>query len=130
MYSYTPDEIKTKALRFNEGKAELGYVLQFSSAMESLARIFEFGAVKYEEDNWLKGGKPDKEYIDSAIRHLVSWTKGEVYDSDSGCSHLGHAVWNLCALMQTNHPTETFDPTIFSDRKHYWLKEKECTEPF
>ena len=112
----------SEALRFNEGKPKLAYMLEFPSAIEAVSRIMEFGATKYEDGNWKIGGKPDREYLDSMMRHLRAWLEGEVYDQDSGCSHLGHAIWNLLALQQLNHKDEVIDEDLFSKRCNSWKK--------
>jgi hypothetical protein len=118
----------SEALRFNEGKPSLSYILQFVNPMRAIARIMEFGAAKYEDGNWRKGGKPDKEYLDSMMRHLTYWLHGEVYDDDSGCSHLGHAIWNLLALHELNHPDEIMDEAVFKKQCAYWKAVKEGKE--
>jgi hypothetical protein len=114
----------SEALRFNEGKPKLSYFLEFSSPMEAIARIMEFGACKYEDGNWRQGGKPDSEYLDSMMRHLDKWKRGETFDQDSGCSHIGHAIWNLCALLELNYPTEVIDEALFRKQCEYWLVQK------
>jgi hypothetical protein len=86
----------------------------------------EFGASKYDDGNWRKGGKPDSEYLDSMMRHLTSWLEGEVYDTDSGCGHLGHAIWNLLALHELNHPDEIMDDEVFKKQCEHWKAEKEA----
>ena len=112
------------AKRFNQGKPSLSYILKFVNPMKAISRIMEFGAVKYGEDNWKLGGKPDREYLDSMMRHLTAWTEGEVYDQDSGCSHLGHAIWNLLALHELNHPSEVIDEEIFNKQCEIWKHKK------
>jgi hypothetical protein len=114
-----------KAKRYNQSKPQLSYIMKFPTPMKAIARIMEFGAIKYEEDNWKLGGKPDKEYLDSMFRHLNQWLEGEAYDNDSGCSHLGHAIWNLLALHELNHKEEILNETIFNERCDFWKKEKE-----
>jgi hypothetical protein len=114
----------SEALRFNEGKPSLSYILQFVNPIKAVARIMEFGATKYEDGNWRKGGKPDREYLDSMMRHITSWLGGEVYDTDSGCSHLGHAIWNLLALHELNHPDEIMDDEVFKKQCEYWKRKK------
>lgn len=111
------------ALRFNEGKPMVGYVLEFPAALKALARVMEFGACKYDDGNWKKGGKPDSEYINSALRHLLAWKEGKEYDEDSACSHLGHAVWNLMALIELNHPENECGPN-FRERCEHWGKKE------
>lgn len=88
------------ALRYNEGKPELSRVLQFGSALAKLAKVMEQGSIKYEDGNWLKGGKPVREYLDSGMRHLTAFESGEIWDPDTGCHHLAHAAWNFLAAMR------------------------------
>jgi ribosomal protein S27AE len=113
------------ALRFNENKPKLGYFMRsFPRALEAVARVKEFGANKYNEGNWKKGGKPDEEYLDSMCRHLNYLQQGEVYDQDSGCHHLGHAIWNLCAWLELNTSGPLIDSDVFYERMAYWAAEK------
>lgn len=110
----------SEAKRFNEGKPSLSYILQFVNPIKAIARIMELGAIKYDDGNWRLGGKPDSEYLNSMMRHLTEWIHGDVYDKDSGCSHLGHAIWNLLALHELNHPDEIVDDELFKERCAHW----------
>ena len=56
---------------------------------------FEEGAEKYGIDNWQKG-IPEWSYIDSAIRHLLKWARG---DADE--RHDRAFVWNIICLIWT-----------------------------
>ncbi|MHA2066021.1 MAG: dATP/dGTP diphosphohydrolase domain-containing protein, partial [Candidatus Thorarchaeota archaeon] len=52
--------------------------------------------------------------------------KGEVYDQDSGCHHIGHAIWNLCALLELNYEdTPMIDEDLFRQRMKYWADKKQ-----
>lgn len=115
-----------EALRFNEGKPKLGYFARsFPWMQECVARVKEFGANKYEDGNWRLGAKPDEEYLDSLARHMAYFLGGEFYDDDSGCAHLGHAVWNLCALAELNYGNmPTIDEKKFRERMAYWAEKK------
>ena len=119
-----------KASRYNEGKPKLSYfVRSFRWMLEAVARIKEFGANKYEDDNWRLGNKSDVEYLDSAQRHLDSFLGGEFYDPDSGCAHLGQVVWNFCALAELNYPhMPVIDKELFAERMAYWAEEKRKKE--
>lgn len=108
------------AKRFNEGKPKLSYFRQFPTVIESIARIMEQGAEKYGDGNWKKGGKPDSEYLDSMDRHLAKFLAGEMIDSESGQHHLGHAIWNLCALFELNYSKENKE-TIGQSVNHLML---------
>jgi len=92
----------TKALRFNEGKAQVHYLLLYKYFAEAFAKVQEHGAIKYGYGNWRSGGKPDREYLDSALRHILAHMDGELYDQDCGTLHMAHACWNLINLMQQN----------------------------
>ena len=101
------------ALRHNEGKPQLGFILHFRHAAIYEARVLEYGGKKYAPLNWKKGGKPDSEYLDALMRHLMTWQNGEEFDPESGCNHLGHAKFNLDALIDLNYPNRAVDPELF-----------------
>lgn len=115
-----------EAKRYNSGKAKLGYFARsFHKALEAIARVKEFGATKYAEDNWKLGNKPDSEYLDSMARHLDAFQQGEAYDRDSGCHHLGHAIWNLCALFELNHgKVDVINEPLFESQIKHWAEKK------
>lgn len=117
--------VQKQAARRNSGKPKLAYMLQFPTVMKVMARIMEFGSCKYEDGNWKLGGKPDEEYLSSMLRHLVEFEHAEPYDDDSGCFHLGHAIWNLCALLELNYKDQVIDEEKFKAQCDYWLKKKE-----
>lgn len=75
------------------GKGRFDLVPQYPLAR--LAKIFEAGAVKYGDDNWLNG-MPLRRFWDSACRHMLDYSTG-LQDED----HLGQALWNLWCLMTT-----------------------------
>ena len=100
----------SKAMRHNKGKPQLSYWLQFPRSAEALSNVMEYGAEKYERGNWALGGKPDEEYIDAAMRHITkmmryykSGDKSDLYDEESGCMHVAHAMFNLMALVDVNN---------------------------
>lgn len=115
-----------EAARFNEGKPRLSYFRRsFQKMVEGIAWVKTFGANKYEEDNWRSGGKPDAEYWDSMDRHIDYFLNGEVYDQDSGCHHLAHACWNLCALLELNYPDVPMrDKEIYDRQMTFWSEKK------
>jgi hypothetical protein len=89
------------AKRDNQGKPQLSYMLDFPCAMGGLSKVMEFGARKYERNNWKKGQDP-KGVVDSLLRHLASWQSGEVLDPESGENHLHHVVANALMLAELN----------------------------
>lgn len=106
--------VSEKALRFNEGKPELSYVLSMPRALVALSWVFARGAVKYARGQWKAGGKPDEEYIDSAMRHLLALANGERFDPDLGTMHAAQVMWNMGALIQLTEG-ELVDPDFDYD---------------
>ena len=114
-----------EATRDNAGKVEWDYIFDFPTAVEALCRVMELGAVKYDYDNWKKGGKPDREYISALGRHISDFKKGNMFARDTGCLHIAHAMWNLMALIELNYPNVTHDSELFAKMKEHWEQIKE-----
>ena len=64
-------------------------------AMESLAKLYEAGAVKYGRDNW-KRGIPLNCYLDSMLRHALKLAEARV-DED----HAAAVMWNAAGFVWT-----------------------------
>lgn len=108
------------AARYNSGKPELYYLLEFPTPIEAVCRVKELGAAKYDRGNWKKGGKPDREYISACLRHLLAFQSGEYYADDSGCAHLAHAMWNIMALMELNYKGQVINQELFDKMIEHW----------
>jgi hypothetical protein len=76
-----------------EGKGRFDLIPPHSE--EILAKVYEAGAVKYGDNNWLKG-QPLSWYVDSMKRHLNKALQG-ITDED----HFALMMWNSIALVQT-----------------------------
>jgi hypothetical protein len=95
----TKDKETIKALRYNEGKAPLSYLVSAPNAMAGLSKVFAQGAEKYARDNWKKG-LDRNELVDSLLRHLFKAENGEELDPESGQHHLNHVLWNSLVLAE------------------------------
>jgi hypothetical protein len=73
-------------------------------ALASVVGVLEYGASKYDVDNWKRVENPRQRYFDAAMRHLLAWHMGEVHDPESGLPHLAHAV--CCVLFLLWFDTE------------------------
>ena len=92
-------EFKTGAVRdCQAGKGR--YDLLPTRAIRRLAKHYENGAVKYGDNNWLKG-IPLKRMLDSAMRHLFKALEGQT-DED----HLTAAAWNILGIVELQERIE------------------------
>jgi hypothetical protein len=98
-----PDNVpETKnSMRFNEGKPHYGYI-HFKSLLP-MVRVLEYGAKKYDLDNWKNPPKDKDEHLQSMLRHLIALLDGEVIDHESGLPHIGHIMCN--AMFHSFHTT-------------------------
>lgn len=77
------------ALKYDTGKPDLSFISY--ELVEEVAYVREFGAKKYSRNNWKNGFKVTRSCA-AALRHIFLFLKGETNDSESGRSHLAHAV--------------------------------------
>jgi len=97
--SGTRQKFETGAVRdAQSGKGR--YDLLPTRAIRRLAEHYENGAVKYGDNNWLKG-IPLKRMIDSAIRHLFKALEGQT-DED----HLTACAWNILGIIEIQERIE------------------------
>ena len=84
------------ALRYNDGKNLLSLITpEFT---EQLGLVLTAGAEKYKRDNWRKGLSV-LSTLDSLLRHLLEFQKGNDYDNETKLPHLAHVAANTMFLM-------------------------------
>lgn len=85
------------AIRYDDGK--INWSLVPFEALEGMAEVLTFGAKKYASWNWTEGGGFSYiRVINSCLRHLFAFMRGEDKDPESGLSHISHAQCNLLFL--------------------------------
>lgn len=74
-------------------------------AIWGMGDALTFGANKYGQHNF-RNGLEYTALVSAAMRHLTAWVDGENIDSESGLSHLDHALASLAMLkyMEVNKP--------------------------
>jgi len=65
-------------------------------ALEEIAKVLEFGAIKYSARNWELGMAWSRPFA-ALMRHMWAWWRGEDKDSETGLTHLAHA--GCCILF-------------------------------
>ena len=86
-----------RPLKHKEGKPDLRLVPP--QLLADLARVYEYGLIKYEEGSWKKfslGGA--RELISPGMRHVDEYREGRYVDPESKCYHLMQAIWNLFTI--------------------------------
>lgn len=86
----------TTGMKFDTGK--LMYSLIPVETTQALAEVLSFGASKYAIDGWKHVPDAKRRYMDALIRHLEAFRSGELYDQESGLSHLSHVLANASFL--------------------------------
>lgn len=84
--------VDAAGVKHDQGKPDYSYISR--ELMDEMARVREFGAIKYSRDNWRNGFKYQRS-IAAALRHIFAFKDGEDLDHESGLTHIGHA---LCCL--------------------------------
>lgn len=113
------------AKRYNQDKPPLDRVLLFD--LEWLAVHMKQGEHKYPDDeetglpNWLKGGKPDGEYLGAIVRHAAALARGEEYDLELGTHHAAAVAWNALALLTCNRHGDPYISLHF-DQDEFLVK--------
>lgn len=67
-----------------------------------LAPVYEMGAAKYSDYNWLENPMDWTRMLDSLERHRLAFQSGADFDNGpggSGLYHTQHLAWNAVGLM-------------------------------
>lgn len=139
------DDKPARAKRYNKGKSRHALIPEF--AKEALADVYTRGAHKYsvykdKQGNEIQGkdipfekvgeyeliedassnwrlGQDWMGCIDSAMRHIEAWKRGEDFDSELGTYHLANAAWGMFSLLEFYKIFPEGD-----NRPHAYLTEK------
>lgn len=84
-------------MKFDTGK--LRYSLVPHIAFKGLAEVLTFGADQYAPNSWQTVPNGKERYLDALYRHIEAYRNGEILDSESGLSHLSHAMTNCAFLL-------------------------------
>ena len=93
-----------------QSKTAYGFHLIDPDAILSLAEVLQYGASRYERDNWRK--IPSKEHFNHMMIHYYAWLKGDTTDD-----HLGHFFCRAMMLYATGKAEEAKDkPEPITDK--------------
>lgn len=78
-------------------KEKLRFSLLPIESIEEVLKVLEFGAKKYDVDNWKFVDNAQERYYDAALRHqILGSASGEADDPETGYKHTAHAI---CCLL-------------------------------
>lgn len=89
---------ESTAIKHDSGKAN--WSLMPWEAVEEINKVLEFGANKYAAHNWQQGeGFRYTRVLNSLLRHVFAYMRGEDLDPESGLSHMAHAGCNVLFIL-------------------------------
>lgn len=83
----------------------------FWIGVDRVTEVVAFGAVKYDEFNWMKLPHFRRRFRSAALRHVRSHYAGQLRDSETGLYHLAHAA---CCLAFICEAEDTLTPPDYS----------------
>ncbi|MEM4214121.1 MAG: DUF5664 domain-containing protein [Candidatus Methanomethylicaceae archaeon] len=109
-------KVQKGALKYDKGK--LRWDLLPWEQVESVVKVFEFGAKKYGEGNWQNGILISRLYA-ATLRHLTAFWALEDTDPETKLPHLAHCIANLLMMAWTLHNKPKYDDRY----KHKQIKD-------
>jgi hypothetical protein len=81
-------------------------------ALEEIAKVYGFGAKKYDDNNWAKGYSWRLSF-GAMMRHAWAWFRGEDYDPETGLHHMAHVAWHCLTIMTFQKENLGTDDRLF-----------------
>ncbi len=101
------DTTSQKAATYDEGKAPLATLPW--AAVDAMAFVQAYGHKKYGDFYNYRKGMEVTRNLSCAIRHLRDYLNGIDLDSESGQSHLAHAMTRVAFVIQNIHDGKAID---------------------
>ena len=67
--------------------------------LDDLVKVLTYGASHSKAESWKELESAEDRYYAALMRHLSASRQGELNDSESGLSHLAHAMCNVLFLL-------------------------------
>ena len=100
-------ELKETAVKFDNDKVD--WMILPYDALEEIIKVMEFGARKYARGNFASGeGLEYTRVLNSLMRHILAFSRGEDLDPETGISHMAHAGCNVLFLLHYIKNPEKF----------------------
>lgn len=89
-------EVTEAGKKFDTGKLPLELISPTS--LNAMAAVLAFGAKKYDARNWEKGIAYSR-IIGAIMRHTNAYLSGEVFDKETGLSHMAHVMTEAMFIL-------------------------------
>lgn len=100
-------QLKETAVKFDNDKVD--WMILPYDALEEIIKVMEFGARKYARGNFASGeGLEYTRVLNSLMRHILAFSRGEDLDPETGISHMAHAGCNVLFLLHYIKNPEKF----------------------
>lgn len=103
-----------EGIKHDKGKPN--FALIPARSLEEIAKVYTFGAEKYQENNWRKGMKWSRTFA-AMMRHSWAFWRGETFDPESGLHHLAHVAFGCLTLIEYHKTNKEHDDRIVENRK-------------
>lgn len=92
-------KVEKTGRKYDNGKPRVCEMIQdFGAALEEVAKVWAFGADKYEKGNWRHLENAFDRYSNALVRHLIAEQEAQL-DAESGLCHAAHVAWNALARL-------------------------------
>ena len=83
--------------KYDTGKPRIYEMIEdFKEPLIEVAKVWAFGANKYEKHNWAYVDNAIDRYSNALLRHML---EGDAKDDESGLLHASHVAWNAIARL-------------------------------
>lgn len=83
------------------------YNLLPPNAIDSMARVMTFGAMKYKPNSWKLVENGLERYRAALLRHTFAIQRGEYLDEESGLPHSAHIMCCAAFINEIEYANET-----------------------
>lgn len=88
-----------EGIKYDKGKPRVAEMVKdFGPSILEVAKVWAFGADKYEKSNWKLVDNAEDRYTNALLRHLIAEEDNPI-DFESGLLHATHVAWNALARL-------------------------------
>jgi hypothetical protein len=103
----TPNNV---GIKYDSEKPRPYTLLQsLAKSLNGIIKVLEYGAKKYDVDNWKRVEPLEQKYMDALTRHYLAILNGEELDAESGLPHIDHLICNAMFVSQRKKEKDTIN---------------------